>query len=485
MNFDDRLRAALAHDPAPAVPLGFVDGVVAALPQARRGPVQRLWPVRMAVAVVIVLVVGVWLTGSLGSLSGPPASATAGTATSPHGVTAPTSTTSPGLAAWTHLGWADVSGPLFAGSDVTVQGGLSWQGGYLLYGEDVVARPTGVFGLVWVSPDGRSWQRVPPDYGTSMQVVFGNAPIVGAAARGDTLVVVGQLAHATLGTAGIALWTSHDGLKWTEVIGAPSEFASVSSAGIVAGPHGFVVYGTSQPLGEPAHPTILYSEDGTAWTPVPVPNTVAGEAVTSVVATADGFAAVGGPATGAAGTGVPGAAWWSLDGQTWHPAIVDSGEPLYRVVRWADGELRASSSTRSSCSACLSADVTWSSTDGGRSWRPLGDSVVIPYGDTMLFDAGRVVRLQTQGSPRAMWSSDGLTWLPLRMDGTSPTTGSLLVVANRETLIATGMRPDGQGGSQTEVLVGQLDDQPGPVPTPTLVPGSQDTPCQGTNPCGP
>lgn len=380
-----------------------------------------------------------------------------------------------------HLGWVDVSGPLFAGTDVSVRGGLSWQGGYLLYGEDAVALPTGVFGLVWVSPDGRSWQRVPADYGTSMQVVFGDAPIVGAAARGDTLVVVGQLAHATLGTAGIALWTSHDGMKWTEVIGAPSEFASVSSAGIVAGPDGFVVYGTSQPLGEPAHPTILYSEDGTAWTQVPVPNARAGEGVTSVAAMGDGFAAVGGNI----GTGGTGAAWWSQDGQTWHSGTVDSAGPLYRVVPWTDGEIRALSSSRSTCSACLNPEITWSSTDGGRSWRQLGDRMLTPYGDTTIYDEGRLVRLQTEGTPWATWSSNGLTWQPLRMDGTAPTVHSIPVVANGDTLIAVGSQADGRGGSQTEVLVGQLDDQPGPVPTPTLVPGSQDTPCQGTNPCGP
>ena len=98
------------------------------------------------------------------------------------------------------------------------------------------------------------------------------------------------------------------------------------------------------------------------------------------------------------------------------------------------------------------------------------------------------MRLQAQDTPDmpwATWSADGVTWLALRMDGASPPTGSLLVVANGDTLIATGTRQGGSGGSQTEVLLGQLDDQPGPVPTPTLVPGSNDTPCRGTNPCGP
>ena len=88
-----------------------------------------------------------------------------------------------------------------------------------------------------------------------------------------------------------------------------------------------------------------------------------------------------------------------------------------------------------------------------------------------------------------------MTWVPLRMDGASPTNASpcnvgpcsawVLILANGDTLIATGSQPVASGGSRTEVLIGQLDDQPGPVPTPTLVPGSQDTPCKGTNPCGP
>jgi hypothetical protein len=481
MNFDDRLRAALAHDPTPAVPPDFVDGVLTALPHEGRSGSQRIWPVRVAAAAIIVLAVGVWLVGSRGFVSGPPASPTLRTPAASFPTSALASAATPGPTTWAHLGWRDAS-PAFAGSSGPILAGTSWSGGYVLVGGTDPSRPGGA---IWYSADGRAWQRGVDSQGGA----FEGMRFVGVAASGGRLVAVAQFEGALTPAPEAVVWYSTDGAVWFPSPDSEALFSGRSVAGIAAGSDGFVIYGTTQ-FGQAARPAMLYSADGSAWAEAAVPNAVAGEAVTSVVATADGFAAVGGPAGGAVGTGVPGAGWWSLDGRTWHAATVDFGETLYRAVRWADGELRASSSSPSSCSACVLPEVTWSSTDGGRSWRSIGDSLISPVGDTTIYDLGRLVRLQTQGSPWATWSSDGVTWLPLRMDGTSPSSGSpssawYLILANGNTLIATGSRPDAPGGSQTEVFVGQLDDQPGPVPTPTRMPGSQDTPCQGTNPCGP
>jgi hypothetical protein len=485
VDFDDRLRSALAHEPPPAVPVGLVDGIVAALPREGRGRPQRAWPIRLAVAVLIVLVVGVWLVGPRGSISGPPASTASGAPTASSGTSALAPTATAGLTAWTHLNWREAqvegSGPIVAGT--------SWSGGYVLL---TAGDAPGTNGVIWYSADGRAWERGVQSNGGK----FEGMRFVGVAAIGGRLVAVAQFEGALTPAPEAVVWYSTDGAVWFPSPDSDTLFSGRSVAGIAAGPDGFVVYGTTK-FGQPTRPAMLYSSDGVNWSEAVVPKGVVGEAVTSVVGTADGFAAVGGPVGSAVGTGITGAAWWSLDGQTWHPATVDSADPLYGLVRWAGGELRASS-TIHKCSVCLGIPVTttWSSADGGRNWRPLGNSLLShTNGDTTLFDEGRLVRLQTQPASWATWSSDGVTWVPLRMDGTSPTNASPcsvspcsawhLILANGNTLIATGSQPVGSGGSRTEVLVGQLDDQPGPVPTPTIAPGSQDTPCKGTNPCGP
>ena len=471
MNFDDRLRSALAHDPLPVVPPGFVDDIVDALPRARGAPAQRVRALGFTVVVVIAVSVGVWVVGPSGWLVGPAASPSSGTGTA----SAPTSaspTEAPlGLAAWTHLAWQDVS-PALGGSSGPIVAGTSWSGGYVLVG---ATNASGTNGAIWCSADGRVWQRGAAGNGGS----FEGMRFVGVAASGGRLVAVAYPEDTLVLRPAAILWYSTDGAVWY-----PSQSDRVVlNAGIAAGPDGFVVYGVAFP----ARPVMQYSDDGVRWAEPTIPNAVDGDTVTSVVATQDGFAAVGGSLSDTLGQGGPGVAWWSTDGQTWHAGTVDATFALGHLVRWADGELRASSSVRAPCSVCsgIPGFITWSSTDGGQNWRELGDSLLLPSGDTTIYDAGRLVRLQAQDTPDmpwATWSADGVAWVPLRMDGATPVTGSLLVVANGDTLIATGTRP---GGSQTEVLVGQLDDQPGPVPTPTPVSGSQDTPCKGTNPCGP
>jgi len=465
VNFDDRLRSALAHDPLPTVPPGFVDGIVAALPQVRRDRSSPLTVGRVAIAAVIVLVVGAFLAGRSGLVAGPSASPITATASA---------TATPELTAWTHLGWQDVS-PAFGGSSGPIVAGTAWNGGYVLVG---ATNASGTNGAIWYSADGRVWHRgAAGNSGT-----FEGMRFVGVAASGGRLVAVAYPEDTVVLGPAAVVWYSTDGAVWYP---AQSDRV-VLNAGIAAGPDGFVVYGVAFPAG----PVMQYSSDGVRWTEPTIPNAVDGDTVTSVVATSDGFAAVGGSLSGTPGQGGPGVAWWSTDGQTWHAGTVDATFALGHLVRWADGELRASSSVRAPWSVCsgIPGFITWSSTDGGRTWRSLGPGVVSFTGDTTIYDAGRLVRLQTEDTPDmpwATWSADGATWVPLRMDGATPVTGSILIVSNGDTLIATGTRPNGGGGSQTEVLVGRLDDQPGPVPTPTLVPGSHDTPCKGTNPCGP
>ncbi len=181
MDFDDRLRLALAHEPPPAVPAGFVDGIVAALPQARRGGSRRLWPVSVAVAVVIILVAGVWLVGPRGFVAGPPASPASGAATASSRTSELAPTATPGLPAWTHLVWRDASAAFVGASRIVA--GTSWSGGYVLVGETGAA---GADGAIWYSPDGRTWQQG----AESNRGGFEGMRFLGVAASGGRLVAV-------------------------------------------------------------------------------------------------------------------------------------------------------------------------------------------------------------------------------------------------------------------------------------------------------
>ena len=337
MNFDDRLRSALAHDPLPAVPPGFVDDIVDALPRARGGPAQRVRALGFTVAVVIAVSVGVWVVGPSGWLVGPAASPSSGTGTASAPTSASPTEAPPGLAAWTHLAWQDVS-PAFGGSSGPIVAGTSWSGGYVLVG---ATNASGTNGAIWYSADGRVWQRgAAGDGGT-----FAGMRFVGVAASGGRLVAVAYPEDTLVLRPAAVVWYSTDGAVWY-----PSQSDRVVlNAGIAAGPDGFVVYGVAFP----ARPVMQYSSDGVRWAEPTIPNAVDGDTVTSVVATQDGFAAVGGSLSDIPGQGGPGVAWWSTDGQTWHAGTVDATFALGHLVRWADGELRASSSVRAPCSVCL------------------------------------------------------------------------------------------------------------------------------------
>ena len=206
MNFDDRLRSALTHDPLPVVPPGFVDDIVDALPRARGGPAQRVRALGFTVAVVIAVSVGVWVVGPSGWLVGPAASPTSGTGTASAPASASPTEATPGLGAWTHLAWQDVS-PAFGGSSGPIVTGTSSSGGYVLVGGNGFPGST-----IWYSADGLAWRRgVESDGGEFQGMSF-----VGVAAGGGNLVAIAQLEGALTPTRvrPTLVWHSTDGVVW-------------------------------------------------------------------------------------------------------------------------------------------------------------------------------------------------------------------------------------------------------------------------------
>ncbi len=182
----------------------------------------------------------------------------------------------------------------------------------------------GIDAAVWVSPDGRSWQRIDDDAG-----VFGDAMSV-TGVGGDQFIsgiAGGSLGVVAVGGDGVvlahdaAVWVSSDGLVWervrhdANVFGGEGEqlmHAVVQSAGTA------VVVGES--AGEA---TVWVSTDGRQWTRAVVDDDSARAAtepsvIRDVTVVGDGMVAVG-----SAGLDLRPAVWISADGLTWS-RVLDS-----------------------------------------------------------------------------------------------------------------------------------------------------------------
>ncbi len=214
-----------------------------------------------------------------------------------------------------------------AGSDLpiwTSTDGVSWQratapdglggDGALECLTDVVATPVGIFAhgqALLRSVDGTAWEEIPilgpPDQ---------RAGWVGAVfPRVDGLAVLTHSASLNESTEA-HVWTSTDGLTFTELPAGPADVfdnAAVSQVLEVGG--GLVAMGAS-PWGEFVPTAAVWaSDDGLQWERV-TPNGAgfADAYIQAVTATGDGYLAVGGDPFG---TGLLAAWAGSADGRTW------------------------------------------------------------------------------------------------------------------------------------------------------------------------
>jgi hypothetical protein len=180
---------------------------------------------------------------------------------------------------------------------------------------------------VWLSPDGRTWERVP--HSTS----FDGARFRDVAATDQGFVIVGAdyRAPALQGKPRGAIWTSKDGRAWQRIpdgplfdiggyldtgeepgSGGPSRLTAVGDRVLSAG-------AVCNDKGLDCRPAFWSSADGSTWDRVVVdqPNMTAGD----VVETAGGYIAIGSAsnATGC-GVGLPpctAVVFTSTDGRTW------------------------------------------------------------------------------------------------------------------------------------------------------------------------
>jgi hypothetical protein len=261
----------------------------------------------------------------------------------------------------------------------------------------------------WASPDGLRWTAGPDQpslRGAGTDGVLATAVV--AAPWG--WLAVGSEDPACRGMCGqpvrAIVWTSPDGLRWTRVPDQPS-FANAAMTGVARWGQGFVAVG-SVALGQTRDRAAVWtSPDGRAWSLVPdVPlfQLSPGTDMTGVAAGHDLLVAVGTMAV-SQGFGVSAVAWWSDDGRTWQRATGDRflGGQLFSVTSTPEGFLATGPSGEPSCSGGI-----WSSADG-RSWTCIASDPAFagfcPYAAAASLSVEVVVGLFNGESPApgAIW----------------------------------------------------------------------------------
>lgn len=186
---------------------------------------------------------------------------------------------------------------------------------------------------VWTSVDGIKWVRVPHD-----EAVFGGEgvqEIEHVAAGGPGLVAVGY--DESNDSSDGAVWTSPDGTSWSRIPDDEAVFGGEGFQGlssVVAGGPGLVAVGTDGP-DDNEDAAVWTSADGITWTQAPHDDSAFGgdgeQSMWDVTLGGPGLVAVGWDGTDTGDTGVGDAAvWTSKDGITWvrvpHDATVFGGE---------------------------------------------------------------------------------------------------------------------------------------------------------------
>ncbi len=270
-------------------------------------PARRRWVAALvAAAVVVALVGGVALLGQLIADEATPVI----TQPTPTTTVPVTTTTLADTGALSPMAWTRLPGQALLGAgddshEYRIEAVVAGGPGLIAVG--LVAPVSGQSwgeGAVWVSEDGRAWDRVPDENG----VFGGGYAIFDIARTRDGFVAVGA-AHDGGQTSG-AVWLSSDGLSWSRVE-SPSFSGTIMHA-VTAGDPGLVAVGIG---------SLWFSVDGIEWTLV---ETSSKETLWDVAYADWGFVAAGVWASGAI-LGEDGFltqtirphAWTSPDGSNW------------------------------------------------------------------------------------------------------------------------------------------------------------------------
>jgi len=324
----------------------------------------------------------------------------------------------------------------------------AWRDGFVGVGGECCG--VSVTGIVWLSPDGLTWERVPDPAGT-----FANLTLEHVLQVGDTLVLAAQ--QRADGPWGI--WTSPDGRTWQRAATGADFFASATIRGLASGPAGMIAFGATRD----GRPLLWQSQDGSAWELSTGTATLGADPVT-VGATSWGYVA----------TSYSGA-WWSTDGQAWSPAVVEGGAHLSGNFVGRDGLLAEWSPERRPGVLGPILRPTFLQSSDGHSWHllaPAGQPPPDNPGDLLVANGTTIVEVAQSGEIHT--STDGLTWtnVAVSSQGKLDAPGSTFHDFYRIALGVRGLVASGQGGSvrgdvdaNVWLGLGTLMVPPGPAPS--------------------
>jgi hypothetical protein len=258
---------------------------------------------------------------------------------------------------------------------------------------------------VWTSVDGVTWSRVPHD-----EMVFGDPPqrMVSVTAGGPGLVAVGEHVSSD-GEVNAAVWTSVDGVTWSRVPHDETVFGGdgwQEVQSVTAGGPGLVAVGYAGP-GDATYAAVWTSVDGVTWSRVPHDETVFGDynnlRMHSVTAGGPGVVAVG---SDRSGVSQDAAVWTSPDGVTW------TRVPHDETIFGGEDHLQTMSSVVATDSGLVAVGcdgwdaAVWTSPDG-LAWTqvPNNQTIFGGHSDMHSVVAGGpgLVAVGTDGSNAAVW----------------------------------------------------------------------------------
>lgn len=271
---------------------------------------------------------GVVVCFGLVACAAPGSGVTSPTATAASPTPSPTATASVSDASGGLL-WRAVSMDPFAGA--TLSDVAPFNGGFLAAGTPPVTATTGVTlqaPALWSSPDEVTWQELPASAAfTETRSAW--VDTIGGLAQGPSgrVVAVGAANLGDMSAFDAAAWVSTDeGATWARATVAGSADAAMND--VVATADGFVAVGID---GHPSGGTqmigsrgaaVWTSSDGSSWTRVPGVSSFAGAEMTRVIEGGATLVAVGvDMPTGGAYRTAP--IWSSTDGRSWTRASVD------------------------------------------------------------------------------------------------------------------------------------------------------------------
>ena len=229
--------------------------------------------------------------------------------------------------------------------------------GLIAVGSRSVVRGVVNDAVVWTSPDGITWSQVPHD-----EAVFGSANMNSVTPFGSGYVAVGGTGTGQIRSGNAVAWTSPDGMTWTR---APHiEKTTAGSTGqegmsqVAAGSAGLVAIGHEwSDREEPFSPPIWNSRDGISWSRVTDDEAFEGAAIGSVLAGGPGFVVAG-------SVGGDAAVWTSPDGIIWsrvpHDEAVFGGSEIASVARGGPGFVAVGSAGPDAAAWTSTDGITWS-----------------------------------------------------------------------------------------------------------------------------